>query len=163
MHTVEIFRMLSAYNASLYRRLWDSMMQLTEAQFVQDLPYAHGSLRNHIVHVAGVDGRWLRGLQERPDPMSFNPDPRDYLDRASARALWESTSQELEAYVAALDDARLAQTARGMGEPVWQILMHLVNHGTDHRAQMLRIVHEFGGPTFAQDFIVYLWQQRAES
>lgn len=163
MHTLEIVRTLFAYNASLSARLWESMMQLTEAQFVQDVPYAHGSLRNHVVHLAGVDGRWLRGLQERPDPLSFTPDPRDYPDRASARTLWQTTADEMAAYIATLDDARLAQTARGMNEPVWQILMHLVNHGTDHRAQMLRIVHDLGGPTFAQDLIIYLWSQGSAS
>jgi uncharacterized damage-inducible protein DinB len=163
MPAVEIVRTMIAYNASLNRRLWDSMMQLTEAQFVQDAPYSEGSLRNHIVHVAGVNRRWLRGLRELPEPMSFKPDPRDYPDRASARALWEDVSQDLDAYVAALDEARLEQTARGMNEPIWQILMHLVNHGTDHRAQMLRIVHDLGGPSFAQDFIIYLWNQGATS
>lgn len=163
MLTVEIFRTLIAYNTSLDQQLWASMLHLTEAQFVQDVPYSHGSLRNHIVHIAGVNGRWLRGLRELPDPMSFKPDPSDYPDRKSAQALWETTRAEIKAYIATLDDVRLAQAARGMNEPVWQVLMHLINHGTDHRAQMLRIVYDFGGPTFDQDFIIYLWKQGAAS
>jgi uncharacterized damage-inducible protein DinB len=28
---------------------------------------------------------------------------------------------------------------------------------TDHRAQMLRTLHDFGAPTFEQDMIFYLW------
>lgn len=163
MLSVEIFRTLFAYNASLYRSLWESMGQLTEAQFVQEVPYSHGSLRNHVVHLAGVDGRWIRGLHEQPDPRSFTPEPRDYPDRGSAKALWDATSQEIAAYVATLDDARLARIPRGMNEPVWQILLHLINHATDHRAQMLRIVHDLGGPTFNQDLIIYLWQRGAEA
>ncbi len=28
---------------------------------------------------------------------------------------------------------------------VWQVLLHVVSHGTDHRSQMLRILHDMGG------------------
>jgi uncharacterized damage-inducible protein DinB len=41
--------------------------------------------------------------------------------------------------------------------PTWQVLSHLVNHGTDHRAQVLRALHELGAPTFSQDLIHHLW------
>jgi uncharacterized damage-inducible protein DinB len=34
----------------------------------------------------------------------------------------------------------------------------MVNHGTDHRAQVLRSLHDFGAPTFNQDLIIHLWQ-----
>jgi uncharacterized damage-inducible protein DinB len=40
---------------------------------------------------------------------------------------------------------------------VWQVLLHVVNHGTDHRAQVLRILHDFGAPTTAQDYIFYVY------
>jgi uncharacterized damage-inducible protein DinB len=37
------------------------------------------------------------------------------------------------------------------------VLLHVANHGTDHRAQLLRALHDFGAPTFDQDLILYLW------
>jgi hypothetical protein len=33
----------------------------------------------------------------------------------------------------------------------------MVNHGTDHRAQILRVLHDFDAPTFDQDLIIHLW------
>jgi uncharacterized damage-inducible protein DinB len=36
---------------------------------------------------------------------------------------------------------------------------HVVNHGTDHRAQVLRILYELGAPTFEQDIMEYLWHR----
>ena len=37
------------------------------------------------------------------------------------------------------------------------MLLHLVNHGTDHRAQMLAMLNSLGAPTFAQDYLHYLF------
>jgi uncharacterized damage-inducible protein DinB len=48
----------------------------------------------------------------------------------------------------------------GMKEPRWQIITQVTNHGTDHRAQLLRILHDFGAPTFGQDLILYWWQSQ---
>jgi uncharacterized damage-inducible protein DinB len=66
----------------------------------------------------------------------------------------------MQAYITALDEDILASKPARMSEPVWQILLHVANHGTDHRAQILRILHDFEAPTFDQDFIIYLWSTR---
>lgn len=38
---------------------------------------------------------------------------------------------------------------------LWQILLHVVNHGTDHRAQILRSLREFGIETPSQDYVFF--------
>jgi uncharacterized damage-inducible protein DinB len=157
MEKTEIFRTLIDYHYALYDRVWDSIMQLGDEQFVQDVAFSHGSIRNQIVHVAVVDARWLLGLKEDPGARAFNLSPADYATRDSAHALWDRTAREVTDYVAGLGEADLARTPRGMGGPTWQILAHVVNHGTDHRAQILRALHEFGAPTFDQDLILHLW------
>jgi uncharacterized damage-inducible protein DinB len=155
--TSEIFRALLDYHYALYRRVWDSIGHLTEAQFVADTDYGHGSIRNQIVHVATVDLRWIRGLQGQPGARQLSLDPLDYGTRQAARELWDRTEREVTDYVAALDDRDLAQRPPGMGGPAWQVLAHVVNHGTDHRAQILRLLDRYGAPTFDQDLILHLW------
>lgn len=159
MVSVDLLRTLLEYNDALHRRLWDSILQLNDAQFVAEIPYSHGSIRNQMVHLAGVDGRWLRGLKELPDPRSFRPDPASYPTRQSAFELWDEVAQEARAYAVALDETSLLRTPQGMAGPAWQVLLHMVNHGTDHRAQVLRALHDFGAPTFDQDLILYLWRR----
>jgi len=40
---------------------------------------------------------------------------------------------------------------------VWQVLLHVVNHGTDHRAQILRLLNDLGGYTEYQDYIFHVY------
>jgi uncharacterized damage-inducible protein DinB len=40
---------------------------------------------------------------------------------------------------------------------VWQVLLHVVNHGTDHRAQLLRLLNDLGVNTVSQDYIFYVY------
>ena len=40
---------------------------------------------------------------------------------------------------------------------LWQVLLHVVNHGTDHRAQLLRVLNDLGVKTTSQDYILYVY------
>ncbi len=157
MLSLEVLRTCVQYNDATNRRLWDAIMQISDEQFVAETDYSHGSIRNQMVHLAGVDGRWLRGLQELADARNFTPNPADYPTRASAFELWKTVSQDFLAYVDSLDEASLLYVPKGFSGPIWQVLLHVVNHGTDHRAQVLRLMHDQGAATFAQDLIFHLW------
>jgi uncharacterized damage-inducible protein DinB len=148
---------LFEYDYALYNRVWDSINLLTDEQFVQEVEYSHGSVRNQIVHVAMAERRWLMALHEHPEAREYSIDPADFPDRASAHSLWTSTAQDVANYIDLLNDDELDRVPYGMKGPVRQVLTHLVNHGTDHRAQILRILHDFGAPTFDQYLILYLW------
>lgn len=39
--------------------------------------------------------------------------------------------------------------------PVWQILLHLTNHGTYHRGQVSNMLRQLGRTPAPQDLIVY--------
>jgi uncharacterized damage-inducible protein DinB len=62
---------------------------------------------------------------------------------AEIEAAWSKDSAELMAYVEQSDDAALQREIvlneeRGERVPIWQILAHVVNHGTQHRAELAR-------------------------
>jgi uncharacterized damage-inducible protein DinB len=40
---------------------------------------------------------------------------------------------------------------------LWQVLLHVANHGTDHRAQILRLLNDLGLNTGPQDYIFYIF------
>lgn len=147
------------YHQAMTRRVWESIQHLSEEQFVAEIPHSHGSVRNQMVHLATTDARWIRCLQGHPEARQLTFDPANYPTRQSAQALWESIAQEVLEYVTGLDEADFFDVPAGMIGPTWQVLMHIANHGTDHRAQILRLLHDSSAPTFDQDFIMYLWSR----
>ncbi|MBN1967505.1 MAG: DinB family protein [Anaerolineae bacterium] len=156
----DAFRYLYDYHFAENRRLWDAcVMSLSDEQFTREVAYSHGSVRNQIVHLLNVDETWfceLRGV-EVPDWLS----PAAFTDRADIRARWDAVEQRMRAYLAALQDDMLFAKPFPPGEDenliVWQVLLHVVNHGTDHRAQLLRQLHDLGVETGSQDFVFYLY------
>lgn len=161
MHT-HAFRHLYGYHFTENRKIWDSYVtQLSHKQFIRDTGYSHGSVRDQIIHLINVDDVWfseLRGI-EPLEPYT----PADDDDRDTIRAYWDSVEQRMRDYLAALRDDMLFD--RPIEEPeedkdliVWQVLFHVVNHGTDHRAQLLRLLNDLGVKTTSQDYIFYAYE-----
>lgn len=157
----QAFRHFYDYHFAENRSIWDlSISQLSYEQFVQPAGYSHGSVRDQIVHLMDVDDIWfseLRGV-EPSEPLP----PAQADDRSIIRARWDRVEQSIRGYLAELRDEMLFDTP--IKEPdedrnliVWQVLLHVVNHGTDHRAQLLRLLSDLGVKTSSQDYIFYVY------
>lgn len=154
-------RHLYAYHFAENRALWDTYVgQLSYEQFIQPVNYSYGSVRNQIVHMINVDDIWFSELRggEPLEP----PPPGEADDRQIIRAYWDAVEAQMRDYLATLQDDALFSTP--ITEPdedkdliVWQVLLHVVNHGTDHRAQLLRLLHDLGVQTTGQDYIFYVY------
>lgn len=159
----DYIRTIFDYNLWAHGQVWDCIMQVSEEQFVQDFDYSIGSIRNHIVHVMSVDQRWLARVAGAALPERLNA--ADFTTRAAARARWNEIEANSRAVVYSLTDGDLDHVLtydmshRGgtKRDAVWQIIAHVVNHGTDHRAQILSLLHRLGAPTVEQDLMFYLW------
>ncbi len=149
------------YHVDMTHRVWDSIDQITEEQFLADDAYSRGSIRNLMVHLANTDSNWLAGLKNIPEE---EDDPRkkyvDYPHRASVRAFWEETAKDVKDYAENMTEVELDENPMDIPSPRWQVLLHIINHGTDHRSTILQKLHEFGAPTFDQDFIMWLWSKK---
>lgn len=89
MHSLEMIRTLVAYDIATWRRVWASIDTLTPEQWVQELPYSHGSIRNQMVHITRVILAWSMGLRNEADGQQFKLDPVDFPSPAVTRARWE--------------------------------------------------------------------------
>ncbi len=158
---VDAFRHLYGYHFAENRNIWDNYIaQLSHEQFAQPANYSHGSVRDQIVHLMSVDEIWFRELRgvEPAEPLP----PANSDDREIIRASWDSIEQSMRDYLAELRDDMLFD--KPIKEPdedrdliMWQVLLHVVNHGTDHRAQLLRLLNDLGVETRSQDYIFYVY------
>lgn len=155
----DAFRHFYNYHFSENRKIWNAfVMSLSQEQFTQPLQYSIGSVRDQIVHLVNVDNAWFSDLQHRQSPEW--PVPADLADRTLIRSHWDEVEQMMRDYLANLrDDMLFEKPLQGEDENLvmWQVLIHVVNHGTDHRAQLLRMLNDLGVKTGPQDYVFYVY------
>jgi uncharacterized damage-inducible protein DinB len=156
------FRHFYEYHFAENRKIWVSYIALLSyEQFIQPVDYSHGSVRDQIVHLMSADDTWfseLRGAEpSEPFPSA------DIDDRKAIREHWDSVEKSMRDYLGELRDDMLFD--KPIEEPeedkdliVWQVLLHVANHGTDHRAQILRLLNDLGVKTTSQDYIFYVYE-----
>ncbi len=157
----DAFRHLYDYHFAENRTTWDKyIVLLSQERFTQQAAYSVGSVRNQVVHPMSVDDTWFSGLrgEEIPEPLN----PTAFNDWRAIRSYWDGVKQHMRDYIANLHDAMLLEKPFADGEDkdliLWQVLLHVVNHGTDHRAQILRMLNDMGVQTTSQDYIFYAYE-----
>lgn len=153
------FRHLYEYHFTINRKIWDQcILPLTDEQFKEKVTYSVGSVRNQVVHMLNIDDRWFCGLRGQPIPGFLNV--VYFHKRDKIRAMWDRVEADMRAYLGGLQDDRLHdQPFMAIdNDPiyVWQVLLHVANHGTDHRAQLLMILNQLGVKTFPQDYANFI-------
>ena len=158
----DAFRHFYNYHFAENRKVWNGVTSLSFEQFTQPVDYSRGSVREQIVHLLDAEDMWfseLRGAQpSEPLPETVEADDRDVI-----RAHWDKVEGNIRVYLAELQDDILF--TKPIKEPeddkdliVWQVLLHVANHATDHRAQLLRVLHDLGVETKYQDYIFYVYE-----
>jgi uncharacterized damage-inducible protein DinB len=158
----DAFRHFYNYHFAENCKVWEHAAALTFEQFTQPVDYSRGSVREQILHLIDAEDIWfceLRGVQPA-DPL---PETVETDDRDTIRAHWDKVERNIRAYLANLEDDFLF--TKPITDPeedknliVWQVLLHVVNHATDHRAQLLRALHDLGVDTKYQDYIFYVYE-----
>ncbi len=162
----ESVREFFSYDQWAFERVWNCITQLKDEQFITPVDYSRGSIRNQVVHMMSATQRWVLRMQRAPMPdrLVFE----DFPTEAVTRAKWDEIQRQTMDYVTSLSQTELDETIhweiadRGAAENRrWEILLHMANHGTDHRAQILAILNQhFGIQTVEQDMILYLLEQQ---
>ena len=158
----EAINTLYEYNYWAFERVWKCVVQLSDEQFVEEIDYSIGSVRNIIVHIMSGTNRWVERLQrnEISPHLSFE----DYNTLSKTKAKWNEMRSEVLDYISSLTQEQLDVSvhwelpARGMqlDNYHWEILLHVVNHATDHRSQILAILsHHFNIETVEQDMLFF--------
>jgi uncharacterized damage-inducible protein DinB len=155
--------LLTLYDYTYWAR--DKIMtaadKVTPAQFSEPVTYSHGSLQGILVHMVGVEWLWRSRAQEGVSPKELL-EIRDFPTVDSVWAYMIGEQHSMLKYLNELDDEKLNSRVsyqRMGGEPqtsmLWQILMHVVNHGTQHRSEAAWILTSYSHSPGDLDFIFY--------
>lgn len=112
-----------------------------------------------LVHMLAADRVWLSRWQgESPDRLLSAGD-LPTLD-AVAEA-WAPLREEFRAFLQAIDDPDRVvsyRTTRGIPQQdvLWQMIVHVFNHHTEHRAQVALVLAQNGIDVGSLDFITFV-------
>ena len=155
------------YNFWADRKVWDHISALSEEQFKRPSDYSIGSVHKQVVHLMDVEAVWLARVRAAA-PEIFH-EAEVFPTREAIRALWDDVEAAWRTYLNSLPDGELQGVAEYISRtdgllyrtPLWESLMQIINHSTDHRSQILALIHQLGGETSAHDFIYYTWENPA--
>ena len=160
-------RDLYAYNRWATERVLDAAEKLTPEQLLAPGTAGHGSVRDTLVHLMRPQRSWLLwwdGSLAADDAYKLRLDPADYPDLAALRSLWTSLEAQTQAFVGSLTDADLARVyeytlPNGLETRLilWKMMLHVANHGTQHRSEVAAMLTDFGQSPGDLDYIVYVF------
>jgi uncharacterized damage-inducible protein DinB len=148
-------------------RALDAAERLTPEQFTTDLGNSFPSVRDTLVHLFSADWIWCaRWEGESPQTML---DPKTFPDVASIRAAWKEHEQKVRAVLTTLGENGIARVIEyrmmngvASAQPFWQMLQHVVNHGSYHRGQVTTMLRQLGAaPPKSVDLIAFYRERSA--
>ncbi len=152
---------LYEYNYWANRQIFAAATDLTPEQFVLATDLSWGSIRNVLTHTLSAEWIWRMRCQEGRSPSAMlDPEQFPTLDTLVSR--WAEEEAAMRGYLASLDQDALSQplayvstSGRPFTGTLWHILVHVVNHGTQHRAEVAHILTQFGHSPGDIDMISY--------
>ena len=155
------------YNFWAFERVWECISQLSDEQFIEEIDYSTGSIRNIVCHMMSANIRWASRLQGKTPELRLTYE--DFNELSKTKAKWDELKKEFLGFINSLDQEQLdkeviweiSNREWKFNTPRWELLLHVSNHATDHRAQILAILHHhFHVRTDEQDMIIYSVEQR---
>lgn len=159
MQALDYINMIWDYNYWAHHQLWDSLMTISKEDFEREVNYGIGSLHKHVIHTMRAEALWLSRIK---GDESMRWTIEDYPTRESTIEQWKLVEMDWRNFLTGLTSSNLDElftTTASSGtfqHKIGETLIHIANHSTDHRAQMLRLIADYGGQTFEQDIIFYL-------
>jgi uncharacterized damage-inducible protein DinB len=146
-------RFLFAYDRWATRQVLTVLEGLDPAVWTLTDVVGERGLGSILVHHLGASQRWrigfeTQGSDERPEP-ELEPLPTI----GEMRERWELEWAAVDAWLPTLTDDFVAYVHEGV--PVWQMLVHVVNHGTQHRAEAAALLTGEGRSPGELDLINY--------
>jgi len=160
---VDTVRLHLDYSSWASRRLVEAAASLTPEQLTRDFSTADRSVLGTLVHVYAADRIWLGRIQGNP-PARFI-DPEIDMQFPVLENDWPALHERWRQWAAALDpdsvETRVPYTdlkGNPYETPLWQILLHVVNHATHHRGQVSGFLRAMGHKPPPLDLIAYYRQ-----
>jgi uncharacterized damage-inducible protein DinB len=171
--TVAEVRHLFRYTEWANARALDAAEALPPEELLRDVHISHKSILGTLLHMAGAEWIWLERWHGHSP---VGPDVWAGWTAGDARSLdqvrekWQPVIRRRHAYLDKLSDVDLPRelgytrfTGEAYSLPLVQQLLHVVNHTTLHRGQVVGMIRQQGVVPPTTDLLFYVMETRTPS
>jgi uncharacterized damage-inducible protein DinB len=142
------------YSTWASRKVLDAARQLKPEDLARPVGISHNSILGTLAHIQFADWIWYTRVVEPIDK------PEGTLE--AIEKTWPEIHRRWEAWADSAADADLdrvlhykAMDGRAYQSKVWQIVLHVVNHATLHRGQVVGMIRQLGVAPPGTDLMYY--------
>ena len=159
---IQDIQLIYDYNYWANKKILAASAKVTQEQFLAPASFPYGGLRGTLLHILDAEWGWRMFLQNN-DWSASDLDQADFPILSAFQERWVKEEQEMRAYLASLRDEDMnihRHYKTNNGEPrdriLWHCLLHVVNHGTQHRSEAAALLTDHGCSPGDVDFTVFL-------
>ncbi|MDX1960682.1 MAG: DinB family protein [Leptospiraceae bacterium] len=156
----ETIQILFNYNVWAQGRILEVLAEVSEEEFLRELPEGAGSIRNKLAHIMAAEDVWLQRIHKKDSPRMIQPPEIDSKEVLISKI--SQTHSELEKLISSLDETKLQEGYRYKNlkgqefeSKLFEILLHVLNHGTYHRGQVASLIRRIKGKPPVTDMIEF--------
>lgn len=156
MQTDEI-RWLFAYDRWATGRVLDALDGIDPAVWSRTHVVDERGLGGIMVHQLGAAQRWRISLATQGEGEEPEPEREPLPTVEELRARWEEEWAAVDEWLSTLTEGFIGYVHEGV--PIWHMLVHVVNHGTQHRSEAAVLLTADGRSPGELDLIKYSEEQ----
>lgn len=155
-------QLLFGYNRWANGKVLSACRKLDHQSLLAPVSVSFGSIIGTLVHIIGAEIVWRERLQNGNSAVRLpGLDAFPTLDALNER--WQMEETAMRQFIDSLSDADMERwmefkTTSGMpqGNTLWKALMHVINHGSQFRAEAGSVLGALGHSPGDLDLLMYL-------
>jgi uncharacterized damage-inducible protein DinB len=162
-------RTLLDYHYWARDRILAAAAALTPEQFTRDLGSSFKSVRDTLAHTYSSEWAWYQRWHGT-SPTAMLP-AEQFADVETLQGAWSAHEQRMRAFLEELGETGIARvftykvlSGHSGKSEFWQMLQHMVNHGSYHRGQVTTMLRQLGAsPARSMDMIAFYRERDAKT
>lgn len=158
---IQDIKFIYNYNYWANGKILAACATVTQEQFLAPAEFPFGGLRGTLLHVVDAEYGW-RGFFEG-STFSEDLNVEDFPTFPSLEKKFHDEEQAMRAYLNRLTDADMTRHTKFTNDEgvlrdriLWHCLLHVVNHGTQHRSEAAALLTSYNASPGDLDFTLFL-------
>ncbi len=158
---IQDIQFIYEYNYWASGKIIDAASKVVDDQFIAPSEFPMGALRRTMLHIVDAEYGWRGFFETRKFNEDLNPDDFPTFEslekkfqeeeKAMRACLNRLTDEDVNSHITYTNDEGILRD-----RILWHCLLHVVNHGTQHRSEAAALLTRYNASPGDLDFTLFL-------